>query len=119
MVTVMMVVGSDFSVCALGTDCTDCGEESLKMRRLGVAGMNAKVDAQNRVQVAFTEEVLVYCSGTFSVMHRVTGLSPSRLMVQETIVTTSDVMLLWTLTPPICQPLFISMGNLVFLISMI
>ena len=50
--------GSDFSVCALGTDCTDCGERVSQgdARRLGIAGMDAKVDAQNRVQVAFTEE---------------------------------------------------------------
>ena len=46
------------SVCALGTDCSDCGERVSQgdARRLGVAGMDAKVDAQNRVQVAFTEE---------------------------------------------------------------
>ena len=50
--------GSDFSVCALGTDCGDCGPRVSQgdSRRLGVAGMDAKVDAQNRVQVAFTEE---------------------------------------------------------------
>lgn len=50
--------GSDFSVCSLGTDCTDCGERYSEgdARRLGVAGMDAKVDGQNRVQVAFTEE---------------------------------------------------------------
>ena len=50
--------GSDFSVCGLGTDCTDCGPRYSQgdPRRLGVSGMDAKVDAQNRVQVAFTEE---------------------------------------------------------------
>jgi hypothetical protein len=46
------------SVCSYGTDCSDCGERYSDggARRLGVAGMDAKVDGQNRVQVAFTEE---------------------------------------------------------------
>lgn len=49
---------SDYSVCAFGTDCTDCGQRvsSGDLRHLGVAGMDAKVDSFDRVQVAFTEE---------------------------------------------------------------
>jgi len=49
---------SDYSVCDFGTDCSDCGERisSGDTRELGVAGMDAKVDALDRVQVAYTEE---------------------------------------------------------------
>jgi hypothetical protein len=55
---------SDFTVCALGTDCTDCGPRYSDgdLRKLGVSGMDAKVDGQNRVQVAFTEEGAAFTS---------------------------------------------------------
>lgn len=49
---------SDYSICALGTDCSDCGDRVSEgdLRELGVAGLDAKVDSRDRVQVAFTEE---------------------------------------------------------------
>ena len=81
--------------------------------------MDAKVDV-NRVQVAFTEEgssftALQYifrdAQGNWSEPLEIDGPGNNRYNVGRDVA--------WTLTPPICQPLFISMGNLVFLISMI
>ena len=49
---------ADYSICDLGTDCDDCGGRVSDgaLRQLGVAGLDAKVDSLERMQVAFTEE---------------------------------------------------------------
>lgn len=55
---------SDYNVCAFGTDCGDCGPRTAEggTTILGVAGMDAKIDSKNRVQVAFTEEGSAFTS---------------------------------------------------------
>jgi hypothetical protein len=55
---------SDFNICPFGTDCGDCGtrETSGGTTILGVAGMDAKIDSRDRVQVAYTEEGSAFTS---------------------------------------------------------
>ena len=115
--------GSDFSVCALGTDCTDCGERISQgdSRRLGVAGMDAKVDAQNRVQVAFTEEGSSFTALQY-IFRDAQGNWSEPLEIDgqvQTIDTTLVVTLQWTLTLETCPHLYTTTENLAFHTSMI